>query len=764
MENDDDYQSFSPPEEPSPPIYPRKLKRLKKATKVSNEPPPETEYPDIPMPLVDPFKSQRLEFPDSEELGEPLRSQLPSTEGFDVEDGLNSGSSRLHFGVDREETKRALDFNDGTDGFWERSEQNSGNKEVLSDLKMGGSEKKRLDGAESIGSNEKKKKRAKSLGDDAKPRITSSSNKRRETKERRTYLQQLHVESQRLLRETRDATFKPLPIVQKPISLVLEKIRQRKLEMLKKTASLNSIFSNDESNDSLKEGVLLHHSETETREVENFTEVMQEEATECHMEVENNVDACHKSESKEAGAQSSHRDTPCHKGTLPRIISQALDEQTMHSFRPPVNNTQDLFDDSQTSQDNDKMSNDQNDCPLEEVLAPSILAMKLKFDSAPCDDIYSDEEDNDKENTDPSLDKADNGCSSQNGDPVKAFVDEEAEEEDDSDNDLLRFQENEEEDDIESFEEFNDLIATECEEKPVDNEKRTELHQKWLEQQDAVGTENLLQRLKYGSKLRDTTLVAEEEEDDEDEEDFSDEAAEDPVKTNVVRLNSRIAKQMIPQMFSDKNEGYLSSDGEETEKRLLKERLLGKAEEQGKLLSPVEDENSREVFGLIKKLNTFPDAKKKEKTSSYFDKMLRGRKNIYSSKSSFLGRAPSHSLPSSYKQGASAVRSFVFGRDDSNSRSSISLSEDSSDVISRENRPTRNGTAKFSSSQSKRSAQSSESKSAAETSTGTSLFEILKRSSVQSNGCNQEGLVGLTQTVFAAFKVPKKPIKIEGRN
>lgn len=34
--------------------------------------------------------------------------------------------------------------------------------------------------------------------------------------------------------ETRDATFKPVPVVQKPISSVLEKIRQRKLEVLKK--------------------------------------------------------------------------------------------------------------------------------------------------------------------------------------------------------------------------------------------------------------------------------------------------------------------------------------------------------------------------------------------------------------------------------------------------------------------------------------------------------------------------------------------------
>ena len=42
-------------------------------------------------------------------------------------------------------------------------------------------------------------------------------------------------------------------------------------------------------------------------------------------------------------------------------------------------------------------------------------------------------------------------------------------------------------------------------------------------------------------------------------------------------MNSRKAKQMIPQMFSDKNDDYLSSDGEETERRLVKQRLLDKA-------------------------------------------------------------------------------------------------------------------------------------------------------------------------------------------
>lgn len=189
----------------------------------------------------------------------------------------------------------------------------------------------------------------------------------------------------------------------------------------------------------------------------------------------------------------------------------------------------------------------------------------------------SDEEGNDKENIAPHP----HGLTDLSSfhDPVKAFVDDEAEEEDDSDNDMLRFQDNEEDEDNEDLEELKDMIATGYEEKPVDNEKRNQLHQKWLEQQDAAGTENLLQKFNCGSKLKETTLLEEEEDEEGDEykEDFGDEAAEDSNPTNVARMNLKKAKQMIPQMFTDKDDVYLSSDDEETEKRLAKQCLAEKS-------------------------------------------------------------------------------------------------------------------------------------------------------------------------------------------
>lgn len=185
-----------------------------------------------------------------------------------------------------------------------------------------------------------------------------------------------------------------------------------------------------------------------------------------------------------------------------------------------------------------------------------------------------DEEDNDKENLEPITFKPGNPCSSPKGDPVKAFVDDEAEEEDDSDHDI-RFNENDEDEGNEDSDELNDLIVTGYEEKSIDNERRNELHQKWLEQQDAAGTDNLMQRLGCGPKVKENILFDVEVESDEDDEGSSDEE-EDVGPAKTARINARKAKQMIPQTFADKEDPFESSDDEETEKMLVKQRLLEK--------------------------------------------------------------------------------------------------------------------------------------------------------------------------------------------
>jgi hypothetical protein len=160
------------------------------------------------------------------------------------------------------------------------------------------------------------------------------------------------------------------------------------------------------------------------------------------------------------------------------------------------------------------------------------------------------------------------------GDPVKAFVDEEAEEEDDSDNDLQRFQDNEEGDDDDDIEELNDMIATGYEEAPIDREKRDQLHQQWLEQQDTTGMDNLLQKLNCGSRLKESDdEVEEEDEESKETKSESDDEVEDfTAPSDAVKINLKKAKQMIPQMFMDKDDAYVSSD-EETEERLAKQSL-----------------------------------------------------------------------------------------------------------------------------------------------------------------------------------------------
>lgn len=186
----------------------------------------------------------------------------------------------------------------------------------------------------------------------------------------------------------------------------------------------------------------------------------------------------------------------------------------------------------------------------------------------------SDDEDNDKENVDPH--HVIPGGSSPIGDYVKNFVDDEAEEEDDSDHDPYHLHENEEDEDVENYEDLEDMIATEYEERPIDKETRNTLHQQWLEQQDATGTDHLLQRLKCGPGIRDTILPDKEPESDEDDEGFDDgdEEPEQMVPRNSARVTTRMAKQIILQMFSDKEDVYLSDDEEVTDWRIAKQRLI----------------------------------------------------------------------------------------------------------------------------------------------------------------------------------------------
>ncbi|KAJ4964127.1 hypothetical protein NE237_024066 [Protea cynaroides] len=795
MESDDDYDLVSPPEEAPSTLHLRKFKRLKKAVRVSSENHAQEDQAGS-VSAVDSLNEVEIGSSKALDIGTSV-DQAPAAlepDGFDDQRGLDSdldGSSASH---DRSETLRAFDAEEGSylgalnvdteelDGKGDERSTDAGDEiggEKHVEVNMVKSLKKRRSKG---GSEEKKNKKAKSVSDAGKPEV-SIRTKRALEKERKARIGALHAESQRLLRETRNASFKPVPIVQKPISSILEKIRQRKLEVSKKACNMYSydylVDATDYSRGSTL-GPNAEHVKNDTGEnggsplhqvnVQSGLDTVHVNRSSDHITLSGQTEyilhdegtAMHPANT-EGSLDSGHlsKEGPTPSGQCENTLhNAALDEGSTHAFRPPVNDTQDLFCESQASDGDDEQPMSQSDSPLEVLVSP-VVPMNLKLGSAP-DDLSDDDEDDNKENIDPYPQKKVAMCLSPKGDPVKAFLDEEAEVEDDGDNDLMRFQENEEDGESED-EELNDLIVTGYREKPVDSEMRNQLHQKWLEQQDLTATDSVLQRLKGGWKQREPIMLEEEEEEEDDEfgEDSLDGAPDDLLPSNGARANSKKLKQMIPQMFTDKDDGFLSSDDEEAEQSLHKQRLLEKIEDQALLLSPAEDACSREVFGLIKKLNIAPEIKKKPKASSFFDSLITGGNSNSSSKSSFLGRAPSNSSSSSHKHGSSSIRSFIFGRDDSNSRSGISTSEVSSDVDQREKQSTMNASAKYSSSQSKSSRQNL--KTVTETVSGSSLFEILRSSSMQSDHCSRNNLVGQTQTVFAAFKSAKKAIKIEGR-
>jgi hypothetical protein len=159
MESDDELQLFSPTEEPSPAVPEKKLKRLKKAVRVSSGP---TLNPSSPP--VDFSKSEALEFDesnsrDSQELNEESPPRQGS-EGFDGEDELDSGGfDGLGNEEDGSGAKRALEFDSVSDEFDGEGEDGTAEMgEGIGDLRVEELEKKGRSPVEIDEKREKKKK------------------------------------------------------------------------------------------------------------------------------------------------------------------------------------------------------------------------------------------------------------------------------------------------------------------------------------------------------------------------------------------------------------------------------------------------------------------------------------------------------------------------------------------------------------------------------------------------------------------------------
>ncbi|KAL8141164.1 hypothetical protein V2J09_007185 [Rumex salicifolius] len=733
----EEYEQLAIADEQSPSDQNRKLKRLKRAFEQPKSPlldsplqDDEFESPESPSKSLDSAKSK------DELLGSEHRSA-----GFEREKESEEFDELFPWEGERSGVKRVLEFNtdgDSSDGF--------GIDRDLEDQALDGTADGKKESKKRVKSNDEGKKERKKKMRDGKPKVS----KRKENQERKAEVTLL-VEHQRQLRERRDVAFKPLPVIQMPISSVLERIRQRKQEVSFKAASSSSNLFSDPLGEILvdsdsEEVVFVKKEDCKIKSLSK-EQVDQTVVKEDHYQ--SPVDGSDKDLS-----QLGDRQNP------PQMPLVEEKEDLLTAFSPPTNDTQELLSESQ-----DHNSNVETESSQDEDVAPSLPSMNLKLDSAPLDDSSSDddddedEEENDKENINPLTGHLFNENLSPRGDPVKAFLDEEALEDDCSDDERRRF-----EDDVEGesdAEEVAELIATNYSEKPVDNERRNELHQMWLAQQDEAGTENLLQRLKCKVKQKESAELDEDDDDQSTDEMDVEFGNEEDLPTNATRLNTKQLRKLIPQMFTDKDDDYISSDDEETERRLNKQCLLGKVEikKHAVLASPAENETSREVFGRIKKLNLVA-TKKKVKPSSFFQNLVTKGSDSNSSKSSFLNRMSS--IPVSSKRASNTVKAFIFGRDDSNSKSSISASEeDSRDRMNQAEtsiQRKRTFTAKFSS-QARQSTQSS-----LETSHNTSLIDILKRSSVQTNSFTRDEIMVDHQAAFAAFKPSKRPVKVEARS
>lgn len=454
----------------------------------------------------------------------------------------------------------------------------------------------------------------------------------------------------------------------------------------------------------------------------------------------------------------------CEKGT------KQDNAKTNGVFRAPVEDTQDLFCNSQLSSGEDQEENPDDSTQEDEILVPTLSNMNLKLDSHPDDDELFDE-DEDKENVDPSSSKPVETSVYIKGASVKAFVDDEAEDEDE---DILVRHDEDDNSEEDENEDLKDLVATAEEERPVDQWRRDELHRKWLEEQDSAETGDILLRLGCGWRqkgARKPALLSEE-----------DDVAFDHDEDHIVERDDNLEHHSLVSQESDhgdddsnmetqllkptvdEDDVYESSDDEELEERIMRQRVLEESEEQEVFLTPADDETSREVFGLIKKVNVAPTVKKKSKPSSAFHEIIgSGGNSNSSSKSSFLGRTTNSSLQTSHKQGMGSSRFYIFGRDDSNSSHSVSKAESQEDLDQKENKHPADNLNKRYLAKTKAKQNEPGNKTAnnkTDSSMGPSLFQILRRQTsevdrtLQSRNTNgdEENKQAYSISHFAAFK------------
>ncbi|MCO5587378.1 hypothetical protein L7F22_041327 [Adiantum nelumboides] len=622
----------------------------------------------------------------------------------------------------------------------------------------------------------------------------AAQNTRKRRKIKSAELEEMHAASQRLLRETPNASFRPQVTAGKSITSVLEKIRLRKKELVKGRRSafwvpdvqpggsdslefLNDIPSSfrnlaPQSKDlPLAEGIGLLNKEVEKTTRSNGSK--------------NGGEELQAASSPDTQAEQDGEDVDVMRP--PKICLGRQSDKMERSpylgsgnaFRAPMEDTQDLLSCSESS-DNDNEEDLNVEKEDDEGFGGSRVNLYMDTETQDDYEEWVDASAN-KENVEPAfVDNIFNSNTSK-GPSVRSLIDDEAEDEDE---DILVPGEDDEGDD---GEDLDDMVVEETNEKLKDKEKRAELHRKWLEQQDAVMTDDILLRLKTGWRPRENRKRGLEFLDDEvnlfvqKEGDVKESPFEDPGlqeglesldedSQNVEALQDDVdpEDEKTFKHLEDLNDVQEFSDDEEAEQRMMRERFLQESDEQGEFMSPADDETSREIFGLINKVN-IASLNKKLKHGSVNELRYRSGGNTNSnssiaSKSSFLRRSVSSTFCSVQRQGSSSgsgTRSFIFGRDDSNS--SHSFDQHASLRENKENLEPTAGLIKESRhfGQGKDIAIAPANSSA--TRLGPSLFEILRRQStnmdysLKKNSFEGNHLVSPILTAFKPIKSTNTP-------
>ncbi|KAL2635545.1 hypothetical protein R1flu_007024 [Riccia fluitans] len=474
-------------------------------------------------------------------------------------------------------------------------------------------------------------------------------------KMRREEAEAMDAETQRLLRESKKVAFPEGQLQQKPISSVLEKMRQRKLERAQRSAQQGTSSLGRRPTLDMKKAVTdedtVNVNMDDDLEVVMIKPPMQQAAAIKQEPVESN------------GISKSEIHILSKSEELPR---------------PALINSQDLYSDSQLSPSRDEGADPSG---LHGAPVPQLDSeTQTDYSSSPADD-------EEKEIKPPTR-----GMASF----VGVLIDDEAEDEDE---DLLADEEDEA-DAENAAEELQDMLTQDVVERKADRKRRDNLHRKWLEEQDSSLTDSIINRLENGWKSRAKKQrlpgILDEAENNDTRGSYSqatEEAEDEPASTPsgaspptlfeetlCMPKNQGLKQEKSPEpggLPEDGDAVIHESEDEEEDERLRRQRLLNESDEQSDLPSVHDDESSRQIFSLISKVNVATTRTTKVTLGLSDSRPLSlGHPHALSNvQCSFARRTVTSSVHATTRQGSGNSRSYVFGRDDSSSNHASRLQE-----------------------------------------------------------------------------------------